>query len=72
MSRKPKHDAVTQAFLDLLTVRTTLHIQALHKQPISPEDMQGLADLTESAANLLQRTILRAGRILEQGVGEDE
>lgn len=62
-----KRTGTTGAVLDLLEVQTALEVSAQAGKAITPLEAAKLAQKVEAARDLLQRTILAATRILEDG-----
>jgi hypothetical protein len=65
-----KIPAVTQAFIDLMHVQTELKLAEAHGA-VKSERAKELAARLEAATDVLQRSINRAKRVLENGI-EDE
>lgn len=64
-----KTNGTTAAVLSLLEVQTRLEVCATLEKPIAPEEARALALKLETARDMLQRSILEAARILDEGVG---
>jgi hypothetical protein len=62
-----KRKGTTGAVLDLLEVQTALEVCSQTGKHIAPIDAARLAEKIEAARDLLQRSILAATRILEDG-----
>jgi hypothetical protein len=62
-----KHKPVTAAILTLLNVQSKLEVFADLDKPIDRATAKEMAEALEGARNTLQRSILEAGRILEEG-----
>ena len=63
-----KTRGTTGAILALLEVQTRLEVCATMEQAITPADARALVLKLEGARNLLQRSMLEAARILEDGI----
>jgi hypothetical protein len=64
-----KTSGTTAAVLSLLEVQTCLEICAEMGEPITPANARRLVMKIETAHNMLQRSMLEAARILDEGVG---
>ena len=65
-----KRKGTTGAVLDLLEVQTALEVSAQAGKAIAPLEAAKLAQKVEEARDFLQRSILSAARILEDGQEE--
>jgi hypothetical protein len=64
-----KTKGTTAAVLSLLEVQTRLEVCAAMEKAITPAEARSMVLKLESARNMLQRSILEAARILDEGIG---
>jgi hypothetical protein len=67
-SKKKAFPPITQALLDLMDIQTGLKVHSETKQAIGPAVSAGYSAKLEKSIQVIQRTIQRAARILEQGI----
>jgi len=67
MANKYKHSVVNQAFLDLAQCRERLLQYAIAHGHIPADKAQEIEQVIGNAAQVLQSTLLRAKRILDEG-----
>lgn len=64
---KQKFTVVVQAFLDLEKCRTQLFVYGKNNTPVKATELVEMSNKISNAAAILQATMLRAGRVLEEG-----